>query len=232
MDVENKYDSSDGHEHIGDNYEVNEVCKSNNSNETHDYIMAKNDTNNCDIQHQAPAVYVTDSEMETASEKSEGNESQKQTDDKHNERIIKDALSAIKRSQRKVSLDPRLMYGNRGIHKIIYEEEPTRKISMDNLYLNSYSRPHSRKTSLDPFYSASRKTSSVEPFYNRGDTGYPRQKISIVSTDTQNSGSHLDYTEDTWETLPHAEHYTEVHTILPDLKQRATLDVLRHDDVS
>ena len=102
---------------------------------------------------------------------------------------------------------------------------------MDSFYLHNYGRPHSRKTSLDPFFSASRKTSQ-DPFNNAGHTGHPFHKISVVSTLTQDSGSHLDYTENTCETLPHADHYTEVNTIIPDIKQRATLDELRFDDVS
>ncbi|VDI46631.1 solute carrier family 12 (sodium/potassium/chloride transporter), member 2 [Mytilus galloprovincialis] len=124
-------------------------------------------------------------------------------------RSIKEALH----SQRKISLDPRLMYG-RGIGRVLYEEAPSRKSSLES-FMYPYV-PRSRKSSLDPFFSAP----------------YPHHKISVTSNSLYGSSGYLDYTEDTCETLPHADHYSDVLSIIPDIRQRATLDELREDDVS
>ncbi|XP_052099973.1 solute carrier family 12 member 3-like [Mytilus californianus] len=123
---------------------------------------------------------------------------------------IKEALHA----PRKISLDPRLMYG-RGFGRVFYEEGPSRKSSLESFAMYPCISK-SRKSSLDPFYSAP----------------YPHHKISVTSNSLYGSSGYLDYTEDTCETLPHADHYSDVLSIIPDIKQRATLDELREDDVS
>ena len=112
---------------------------------------------------------------------------------------------------RKVSLDPRFMHG-KGMGRLYFEEVPSRKSSVESFSMYPYSRPTSRKTSLDAFYCVP----------------HPHHKISVISSTS--NGSHFDFTEDTCETLPHADHYKEVVSIFPDFKQRPTLNELREDE--
>lgn len=112
---------------------------------------------------------------------------------------------------RKVSLDPKFMHG-KGMGRLYFEEIPSRKSSMESFSMYPYSRPTSRKTSLDAFYSVP----------------HTHHKISVISNTS--NGSHFDFTEDTCETLPHADHYKEVVSIFPDFNQRPTLNELREDE--
>lgn len=111
----------------------------------------------------------------------------------------------------KVSLDPRFMHG-KGVSRLYFEEIPSRKSSMESFSMYPYSRPTSRKSSLDAFYCVP----------------HTHHKISVMSNTS--NGSHFDFTEDTCETLPHADHYKEVVSIFPDFKQRPTLNELREDE--
>jgi len=107
---------------------------------------------------------------------------------------------------RKVSI----LAGNPEVHHFIPHQHRVRKVSTDSFHLSPYVIPRSRKSSMDAFY--------CQPPHH--------QRMSVISIVSSN--------EDTYEATPHADHYKDIFSVLPEyeVKQRPTLDELRDDSVS
>lgn len=104
---------------------------------------------------------------------------------------------------RKVSI----LVGPGGEHTrqyIPYRSGPPSEYHIPHAYARA--SPSSRKSSLDAFF--------VQP----------HQRMSVVSV--------MSSTPDTFETVPHADHYRDISLFVNDIRQRPTLDELRVDEVS